>query len=89
MFRTACLLVMLAACGSVHRSGDDAGPPGDADPPGDGGSGAAAPGLELVGAAGHLASATYTFDVQLGHSMSQAGAASATYRMAGTPAVKP
>jgi hypothetical protein len=70
---------LAAACGKVNPPFTDAGEP--AEPPD--GSTAAAPSTrqELVGAAGRLSSATYTFDVELGHAVAREPASGATHTL--------
>ena len=71
----ACLLAVLAACGSVKRPFKDDAPP--------------TPSHEVVGGAARLSSTTFTFDVQLGHPISQQPVTSATFRAEGNAAIKP
>ena len=103
VLRVICCLVALAACGSGTQPLDDAGPridaavddavdavdaavdaPVDAPP-----QPPATPSREIVGGAGRLTGATYTFDFELGHSVGQRPATSATYRIEGNAAIKP
>jgi hypothetical protein len=47
------------------------------------------PSRDLVGGAGRLSSATYTFDIEIGHPVSQQPASGATYTIQGNAAIKP
>ena len=47
------------------------------------------PSRDLVGGAGRLHSTTYTFDVEIGHPVSQQPAVGATYTIQGNAAIKP
>jgi hypothetical protein len=83
------LLLVVAACGSVKDAAkDDAGLPDDASidaPP----QLPLTPGREVVGGAGRLTGTTFTFDVQLGHPISQQPITSTTYKVEGNAAIKP
>ena len=98
-------LVALAACGNVSRRGgggapDDAqqydaavidAPDAAVDAPPDVQEVQPPPtaSRDLISGAGRLSSATYTFDVEIGHPVSQQPASGATYTIQGNAAIKP
>ncbi len=93
MTRIACLLLCVAAgCGNVSRPFADAN--GD-DQQFDAADFDAAPqppptpSREVVGGAQRMSSGTYTFDVEIGHPVSQQPASGPTYTIEGNAAVKP
>ena len=89
------ILVALVACGPVTRPGH--GAPDDAPtdtavpdvPPDIPEQPPPTPSRDLVGGAGRLSSATYTFDIEIGHPISQQPASGATYTIEGNAAIKP
>jgi len=92
------VVVILAACGNVSRQQYDAAVVYDAaidspQPPPPSDAMLDAPPLkearELVSGGTRMTSATYTFDIQVGHGMQQGKAAAATYQFEGNAAVKP
>jgi hypothetical protein len=98
MARLACVLLVLAAgCGNITRKGEDAGIRDDAavhDAPADAPVDAevveaSREGRELVGGGAKLTGATYTFEVQVGHGISQIKVMGATHTLEGNAAVKP
>jgi len=86
----ALVLLVAAACGNINRNNPyDAGsealpPPPDAQPD----AAQLHEAREFVGGA-RMKGATYTFDVEVGHAVQQGKAASATYQLQASPAVKP
>jgi hypothetical protein len=101
MVRITSLAVLcaLCACGYIDRPGhgnDDGGgqPPYDAmpdvpDAPDEPAQPPPTPSRELVGGAVRMFSATYTFDIEIGHAFSQRPAKSATYTIQGNAAIQP
>jgi hypothetical protein len=88
---TALVLLLAAACGSIHRKDPgEAGVPEPPPPPPDARPDAAQlhEAREFVGGA-RMKGATYTFDVEVGHAVQQGKAAGATYQFQASPAVKP
>jgi hypothetical protein len=84
----ALVLFVAAACGNINRK--DPYDAGVSEPP---------PPLpdaaqlhearEFVSGGARMSSATYTFDVQVGHAVQQGKASGATYQFQASPAVKP
>ena len=74
----------LAACGHVEQL--PGGGSGSNEPPP---QLPATPSRELVVGANQLHSATYTLEVEIGHPISQAASASASYKLEGNTAIKP
>jgi len=88
---TALVLFVAAACGNINRNdpgeaGVSEPPPPPPDAPPDAAQLHEA--REFVNGA-RMTSATYRFDVQVGHSVQQGKAAGTTYQFQASPAVKP
>ena len=92
MYRLMCLVALsLAACNHDAHYTDGGLPPDaravdggvaiDAAPP--------APGREVTSGAGHMASAHYVVDVQVGHGYAQSPISSNSYHVQGNAPVKP
>jgi hypothetical protein len=92
-------LFALAACGNVTRPGhggtpddaqqDDAAVPDAPDAAVPEVQPAPTPSRDFVGGAARLSSATYTFEIEIGHPISQQPATGATYTIQGNAAIKP
>ena len=87
-------LAFLVACGSVSRSQHDAAAQDDAaidsspqDMPPDAAQRRST--SELVGGGARMTGATYTFEIQVGHSAQQSKIVGPTFRLEGNAAVKP
>jgi hypothetical protein len=100
----ALLLIAIAAggCGNITRKQDDAGVRDDSRPidssvlidamldgPPDAEMLAPTEAREITPGGMRMTSATFTFDVQLGHPMAQQKATGSTYTIEGNTAVKP
>jgi hypothetical protein len=93
---TALILFVVAACGNIHRrEPDDAGlsepPPDVIDAMIDAMPDAALlhEAREFVTGGVRMSGPTYTFDVQVGHSVQQGNVAGPTYQLETNAAVKP
>lgn len=96
-----CLVLLVAACGTVPPGADDATVPSDAaidaQAPDAAPTDAAAdapltpppPGQEVVSGAARLQSTTYLFDVQIGHPYAQHPSSNATHTLEGNAVVRP
>lgn len=88
-------LFVAAACGNIAPKQNDAAGPYDAaidspnpiDPPPD--SAPLKEAREFASGSTRMAGATYTFDVQVGHSVQQGKIMGPTYKLEGNAAVKP
>lgn len=94
----ALALLVVAACGDVSREQHDAAVVHDAaidtsqpPPPIDASPDAAPPkeAREFVSGSARMMSATYTFEIQVGHDAQQGKIAGPTYKLEGNAAVKP
>jgi hypothetical protein len=89
MLRSFVVLILFAtACGNITRKSNDAGVPIDGQPDAlvDAPVGQS---REIVSGAKHLSGATYQFDVEIGHSVSQRKITGPTYTLEGNASVKP
>jgi hypothetical protein len=84
---TALVLFIAAACGSIYRN--DPGDGGISEPPPPPDAAQLHEAREFVSGGARMTSATYRFDVQVGHAVQQGKAAGTTYQFQASPAVKP